>query len=110
MADELGSLTVGKKADLVLYDITSLSLLPRTDPIGLLILGRPNNAVDSVWINGKLVVTDGKVITLDVDNLRQQLFEYSAWSNNRQSKTFAQIEAHYRSVMELSEGLPQGYS
>ena len=29
---ELVSLTVGKKADLVLYDLTSLSLLPRTEP------------------------------------------------------------------------------
>ncbi|MBD0304174.1 MAG: amidohydrolase, partial [Tolypothrix sp. T3-bin4] len=53
MPDELGSLTVGKKADLVLYDLTSLSLLPRTDPIGLLVLGRPTNVVDSVWVNGK---------------------------------------------------------
>lgn len=110
MADELGSLTVGKKADLVLYDLTNLSLLPRTDPIGLLILGRPTNAVDSVWMNGKLVIADGKVVTVDVDNLRQQLFEYSAWSNKLQSQTFAQIEAHYRKVMELSDGLPQGYS
>ncbi|MGC1393335.1 MAG: amidohydrolase, partial [Coleofasciculaceae cyanobacterium] len=110
MSDELGSLTVGKKADLVLYDLTNLSLLPRTDPIGLLILGRPTNAVDSVWMNGKLVVTDGKVVTIDVDNLRQQLFEHSAWNNNRQSKTVGQIEAHYRKVMGLAENLPQAYS
>lgn len=110
MHSELGSLTVGKKADLVLYDLTNLSLLPRTDPIGLLILGRPTSAVNSVWMNGKLVVADGKVVTIDVDNLRQQLFEHSAWSNNRQSKTVDQIEAHYRKVMELSEGMPQGYS
>ena len=48
MADQLGSLSVGKKADLVLYDLTNLSLLPRTDPIGLLVLGRPTNVVDSV--------------------------------------------------------------
>ncbi len=39
LADKLGSLTVGKQADLVLYDLTNLSLLPRTDPIGLLVLG-----------------------------------------------------------------------
>ncbi|MGB5961601.1 MAG: amidohydrolase [Coleofasciculaceae cyanobacterium] len=110
MADELGSLTVGKKADLVLYDLTNLSLLPRTDPIVSLILGRPTNAVDSVWMNGKLVVTDGKVVTIDVNNLRQQLFEHSAWSNNRQSKTVGQIEAHYRKVMGLAEGVPQAYS
>ncbi|MEH1988547.1 amidohydrolase, partial [Nostoc sp.] len=34
IADKLGSLTVGKQADLVLYDLTNLSLLPRTDPRG----------------------------------------------------------------------------
>lgn len=110
VADQLGSLTVGKKADLVLYDLTSLSLLPRTDPIGLLILGRPTNAVDSVWVNGKRVVADGKVTTIDVDALRQELFERSEWSTNRQSQTVSQIEAHYRSVMGLPEQLSKNYS
>jgi len=105
VVDELGSLTVGKKADLVLYDLTSLSLLPRTDPIGLLILGRPTNAVDSVWVNGKRVVAEGKVITIDVDALRQEFFERSQWSTNRQSQTVSQVEAHYRRLM----GLPQRY-
>ena len=102
-AGEIGSLDVGKKADIVLYDLTSLSLLPRTDPIGLLILGRPTNVVESVWVNGKRVVADGKVTTLDVDALRQELFQRSQWSTNRQSRTLGEIEAHYRRVMQLGE-------
>ena len=110
VADELGSLTAGKKADLVLYDLTSLSLLPRTDPIGLLILGRPTQAVDSVWVNGKQVVSDGKVTTIDVDALRQELFERSQWITNRQSHTVSQIEAHYRNVMGLPEAFQKSYS
>jgi cytosine/adenosine deaminase-related metal-dependent hydrolase len=110
VADELGSLSVGKKADLVLYDLTNLSLLPRTDPIGLLILGRPTQAVDSVWVNGKQVVADGKVATIDVNTLRKELFERSEWNTNRQSQALSKIEAHYRSVMGLSEGLQNGYS
>lgn len=110
VADELGSLTVGKKADLVLYDLTSLSLLPRTDPIGLLILGRPTNAVDSVWVNGKQVVADGKVTTIDVDALRRELFNCSEWITNRQSETMSKIEAHYRSVMGLPEADQKSYS
>lgn len=101
MADQLGSLTVGKKADLVLYDLTSLSLLPRTDPIGLLVLGRPTNVVNSVWVNGKQIVADGKVTTIDVDNLRQELFNHSQWQTTRKSQTVAQIETHYRTVMGL---------
>jgi cytosine/adenosine deaminase-related metal-dependent hydrolase len=101
IADKLGSLTVGKKADLVMYDLTSLSLLPRTDPIGLLVLGRPTNVVHSVWVNGKQIVADGKVTTINVDELRQQLFNHSQWHTKRKSETVAQIEAHYRAVMGL---------
>jgi cytosine/adenosine deaminase-related metal-dependent hydrolase len=101
IADKLGSLTVGKKADLVMYDLTSLSLLPRTDPIGLLVLGRPTNVVHSVWVNGKQIVADGKVTTINVDELRQQLFNHSQWHTKRKSETVAQIEAHYRAVMSL---------
>jgi len=103
-ADEMGSLTVGKKADFVLYDLTSLSLLPRTDPIGLLILGRPTNAVDSVWVNGKQIVAEGKVKTIDVDDLRRELFDRSEWSSQRQSPMVGKIEAHYRQVMKLPLG------
>ncbi len=102
IADEIGSLSVGKKADLVMYGLTSLSLLPRTDPIGLLVLGRPTNVVDSVWVNGKQIVADGKVKTIDVDNLRQELFNHSQWQTTRKSQTVAQIETHYRTVMGLS--------
>jgi 5-methylthioadenosine/S-adenosylhomocysteine deaminase len=101
VADQLGSLTVGKQADLVLYDLTNLSLLPRTDIIGLLVLGRPTNAVDSVWVNGKQVVANGQVTTINVDELRQELFNRSQWDTQRRSQTVAQIEAHYRQVMGL---------
>jgi 5-methylthioadenosine/S-adenosylhomocysteine deaminase len=109
MADEMGSLAVGKKADLVMYDLMSLSLLPRTDPIGLLILGRPAQAVDGVWVDGKQVVAAGKVTTVDVDRLRQDLFDQSQWysvhevslQENRQSPQVEAIEAHYRAVMGL---------
>ena len=102
-ADKLGSLTVGKQADLVLYDLTNLSLLPRTDPIGLLVLGRPSNVVDSAWVNGKQIVADGKVTTINVDELRQELFNRSQWETKRKSETVAQIEAHYRTVMGLGK-------
>ncbi|MEH2411928.1 amidohydrolase [Nostoc sp.] len=101
LADKLGSLTVGKQADLVLYDLTNLSLLPRTDPIGLLVLGRPTNVVNSAWVNGKQIIADNKVITINVDDLRQELFNRSQWETKRKSETVAQIEAHYRTVMGL---------
>lgn len=101
LAGELGSLTVGKKADVVLYNLSSLSLLPRTDPIGLLVLGRPTNVVDSVWVNGKQIVSDGQIENIDVNKLRQELFNRSQWETKRKSKTVTELEKHYRFVMDL---------
>lgn len=103
MAADLGTIAVGKKADLVLYDLTDLSLLPRTDPIGLLVLGRPANVVYSVWIDGKPIVTEGNVSTTNVAELRQELFDRSQWHPNRRSPGMQQVEARYRTVMSLAD-------
>ena len=53
LAAPTGSLAVGKDADFVLYDLENPSMLPRTDPVQLLIYGRPNHLVDSVWVKGR---------------------------------------------------------
>jgi hypothetical protein len=67
----------------------------------LLVLGRPTNVVDSAWVNGKQIIANGQVTTINVDELRQELFNRSHWTTKRQSQTVAKIEAHYRSVMGL---------
>lgn len=103
LQDRLGSIEVGKEADLVLYDLTNLSLLPKTDPIGLLVLGRPTQVVDSVWVKGDRVVAEGKVTTIDVDNLRRTLFEQSQWATDRTSVTLPKFETRYRNLMDLPE-------
>lgn len=109
LGDQLGSIAVGKKADLVLYDLMSLSLLPRTDPIGLLILGRPVNAVSHAWVNGDLVVSDHTVCNVNVNELKQALFDQSQWNTKRTSPGVAEVEARYRSIMNLPE-IAGGYS
>ncbi|WNZ47642.1 amidohydrolase [Leptolyngbya boryana CZ1] len=102
-ADQFGSLEVGKKADLVLYNLKSLSLLPRTDPIGLLILGRPVSVISHAWVNGKQVISDHEICNVSVNDLAGKLFEQSEWNPKRKSAAVAQTEARYRSVMGLPE-------
>lgn len=103
LEDQLGTLAVGKTADLVLYDLTNLSLLPRTDPIGLLVLGRPTQVVHSAWVNGNAVIVDGTVTTVDVSHLKQELFERSQWHDGAPGPSLPQMEPHYRQVMGLNE-------
>eukprot|EP01098_Paradermamoeba_levis_P014182 TRINITY_DN6693_c0_g1_i2.p1 TRINITY_DN6693_c0_g1~~TRINITY_DN6693_c0_g1_i2.p1 ORF type:complete len:121 (+),score=38.72 TRINITY_DN6693_c0_g1_i2:393-755(+) len=109
LGQEIGSIEVGKKADLVIYDLKSLSLLPKTDPIGLLIYGRPNQAIDYVWVNGRLVMEGKKIVTIDQDRLREKLAERSKWLFERSDEeigkmpTRAVIEAAYRDFWNLKK-------
>lgn len=101
VGEQLGQLQVGMTADLVLYDLSNLSLLPKTDPVGLLVTGRPTQAVSQVWVNGQRIIKDGLSTRVDEDELCQKLMSYGEWSTNRQSENIAQMEAHYRQVMGL---------
>ncbi len=103
MQSRLGSLRVGMEADLVLYDLKSLSLLPRTDPIGLLILGRPVQAVEYAWVKGRALIAQKQPTTLDLDHLRQELYARSQWDPLRQSLQAQATETRYRQVMGLED-------
>ncbi|WAL58794.1 amidohydrolase [Thermocoleostomius sinensis] len=102
LEQQMGCIAIGQKADFVLYDLTSLSLLPQTDPVGLLVLGRPTQAVDSVWVNGQRIVADGKIQTVDVTMLKQELLRYSQPPQQYSTTSVVDVEQHYRSVMGLS--------
>jgi guanine deaminase len=94
-----GSLAVGKAADLVLYDLNNASMLPQNDPVSLLVLGRPMNVVERVWINGKPIVEQGRVLTVNVEELNLELKARGNGKGRSQFKSIQQIEPHYRNVM-----------
>lgn len=63
---ETESLRVGKAADLVAVDLGSIEASPIFDPLGQLIYTNCRQ-VSHVWIDGRSVVYEGKVLTLSVD-------------------------------------------
>ena len=78
MAGKAGVLAVGAEADLCLYDLTALSMLPLADPVGSLVLGRPHSgpggaALCDAWVRGRHVIKGGQPVTVDVDKLRADL-------------------------------------
>jgi len=52
LEDQIGSLTPGKKADLVLTRLSSINTAPVRDPVAALIYYANVNDIDSVWIDG----------------------------------------------------------
>lgn len=97
LADRTGHIAPGLEADLVLYNLDHPSLLPRTNPAQLLVLGRPTDVVEAAWVQGRQLVDQGRLLTLKLEDLHQALRQPIA-------KELAQtqhhpVEPHYRDVM-----------
>ncbi len=65
--DLVGSIEVGKKADLVRLDPSSPSLTPVYDPISTIVYAASRADVVDVWIDGNPVVKNRTCTTIDVD-------------------------------------------
>ncbi len=63
--DDIGRLAPGAKADLVLVDVTHPLMRPARDPLRSLIYTAAERAVREVYVDGRQVVADGRVLTLD---------------------------------------------
>jgi cytosine/adenosine deaminase-related metal-dependent hydrolase len=56
----IGSITPGKRADLLITRCESTRLVPAHDPVGALVLYANGSDVDTVFINGEIVKSGGK--------------------------------------------------
>jgi 5-methylthioadenosine/S-adenosylhomocysteine deaminase len=117
MAGKAGEIKVGMAADLTLWDLTSLALLPRTDPLSTLILGSrcqapgDGSTLDIVYVNGRKVVSNGSPLGVDIQALRLALMEAKptyrdpAITSPKADPMIARAEFEYRAAMGLdSEG------
>ena len=72
MADRIGSLTVGKQADIVVHQASDWGWMPRGD-VGLqLVWGTDGRTVRDVLIAGQLVIRAGRCVTVDAPALRNE--------------------------------------
>ena len=72
LEDRTGSLTPGKKADVVVIDAGALNVAPVIDPVAAVTLCADVSNVDTVIIDGKVRKRDGKLLA-DVDTARRQV-------------------------------------
>ncbi|QIM72226.1 N-ethylammeline chlorohydrolase [Bordetella trematum] len=63
--DDIGRLAPGAKADMVLVDLRHPMMSPYRDPVRSLIFAAGDRAVHTVFVDGRKVVEDGEVLTID---------------------------------------------
>lgn len=69
MADRIGSLTPGKRADLIMVDPATLNFAPRFDWVSQIVFnGRPQN-VHSVFVDGRPLKLDGRLVGVDTERI-----------------------------------------
>ena len=70
IADRVGSIEVGKQADIVVHDRSRVEWIPSSpDPVLQLIWGSDGRSVRDVYVAGTKVVADSRLTTVDVDSL-----------------------------------------
>ena len=67
--DEIGTLEVGKKADLILVDIDKPHFAPWNNPVSDLVYSAQGSDVKTTIVNGKFLMKDYEVLTLDVERI-----------------------------------------
>ena len=69
---DLGSLTAGKKADVVLLDFRRAHLTPAFNPVGTLVHTGQGRDVATVIVDGRIVVEEGRATLVDEDRIRSE--------------------------------------
>lgn len=70
-----GSLTPGKRADIILVATGHLNLGVLTDPVGLLVAAAQPANVDTVLVDGQILKRGGALVTLDGERISAQARE-----------------------------------
>ncbi|CAI8755310.1 5-methylthioadenosine/S-adenosylhomocysteine deaminase [Pseudomonas sp. IT-P44] len=66
---DVGSLEVGKAADIVAFDLSGLAQQPVYDPVSQLIYATGRDCVKHLWVGGKQLLDDRRLTRLDEEQL-----------------------------------------
>jgi 5-methylthioadenosine/S-adenosylhomocysteine deaminase len=66
---EIGSLEIGKMADVVAIDLNQAATQPCYDPVSQLVYSAGSDQVTHVWVGGKALLVDGQCQTLNTTEL-----------------------------------------
>ncbi len=69
LGDQIGSLEVGKQADMITVDLSSANTQPIYNPLSHLVYAANSRQVNDVWVSGKPLLNNGLYLTLDEESI-----------------------------------------
>jgi cytosine/adenosine deaminase-related metal-dependent hydrolase len=73
----VGSIAVGKKADLVIFRCDDISTVPVHDPTATVVFHTSSANIDTVIVNGRVVKKDGSLVGANWPSMRSALLSQS---------------------------------
>lgn len=83
MDQDIGSIEVGKLADIVALDMSSPETMPCYDPASHLVYAASRQQVTHVWVQGNLVLQDRQLVNIDSRELSEKA---KVWQSKLQSR------------------------
>lgn len=88
--EKIGSLEVGKRADLVIYNLETMAFTPRQKLDHQLVYSENGSSIEMVIVDGQIVLDGGEVTTVDEAAVRaelnERLGEIIAWQDRLDEK------------------------
>jgi len=75
MADDVGTLAVGRKADLIVLDVMKPHLTPSGRILSAWIHNGQPSDIESVMVDGRFLMRDHRVLTVDEDALMEEAYQ-----------------------------------
>jgi 5-methylthioadenosine/S-adenosylhomocysteine deaminase len=72
MEQEIGSLEVGKRADVIIVSASGPNALPLYDPYSYVVYSARADAVQTVIVEGRVLMEQRRIRTLDTESIRRQ--------------------------------------
>ena len=76
MEDRIGSLEPGKRADVIVVSLSGPNAMPMFDPFSHLVYSAQAGAVDTVVVEGRVLMERRRLKTLDVEAIRENAERY----------------------------------
>jgi cytosine/adenosine deaminase-related metal-dependent hydrolase len=83
VADKVGSLVPGKRADVILIRATDLNMAPLGDPVTAVVRSAQPHNVDTVVIDGRILKRGGRLTALNAEEIAAQAAESLAGLRRR---------------------------
>jgi len=77
LGNKIGSIEVGKQADLIIIDTNKPHLTPLYNPVSHIVYAAQGSDLRDVIVAGKILVRNRKLLTLDINNILKRVTEIS---------------------------------